>query len=340
MTADSRAVTDGDNRGTAWRLIWTIARLGIGAALVYWLVRTGAIDWSALTLLLERWPLVVIGAALVLTAFTLMAARLVLLCRPTTIRVSLADAVRLTMVGTFFSLVLPGAAGGDVVRIWYATHGHAGRRAEVVAIFLFDRAIGMFTLVMMPLFVLPFAAGIRSVPAVQALAWTAGLMLAGMIGGLAVVMSERLRRSALVTWCFTHLPLGSSIAQMVDAVRVYRSAPGTVLQAIAISCVAQAVMIGATILLAGVLLGDAFNWSVLVLIPLGLLANAVPATPGGLGVGEAAFDSLFRLGGLSQGATVLIGLRLLLLVPAAIGLAIYLGGRKQFVTAADGTAHG
>ena len=101
------------------------------------------------------------------------------------------------------------------------------------------------------------------------------------------------------------------------------------------------VLIGAIILLAAVVLGSAFNWSVVVLIPLGLLANAVPATPGGLGVGEAAFDSLFRLGGLSGGASVLIGWRLVMLVPAAIGLAIYLGGRKQFVTAAaSGSSHG
>ena len=34
----------------------------------------------------------------------------------------------------------------------------------------------------------------------------------------------------------------------------------------------------------------------LLLIPIGFLANSLPVTPGGLGVGEAAMESLFRMG--------------------------------------------
>jgi len=44
-----------------------------------------------------------------------------------------------------------------------------------------------------------------------------------------------------------------------------------------------------------------------VLALFGMLANALPVTPGGLGVGEAAFDRLFNLAGFTGGASMLLG---------------------------------
>jgi uncharacterized membrane protein YbhN (UPF0104 family) len=68
-----------------------------------------------------------------------------------------------------------------------------------------------------------------------------------------------------------------------------------------------------------------------VLIPLGFTANALPFTPGGLGVGEAAFNKLFALAGLTGGAEALLGWRLLTILIGLLGLAFYLQGRKRFV---------
>jgi uncharacterized protein (TIRG00374 family) len=323
----------GSTRG---RIVWTLVRLGIGAALIAWLVHTGALDWAAMGTLVDDWPVTAGASLLLIVAFIATAARLVVLCGPTALRVTLAAATQLTLVGAFFNLVMPGAAGGDVVRIWYATHGHEGRRAEVVAIFLLDRIIGMFTLVATPLLVLPFFPSIRSVPTVQALAGAATAVAIGMLVGLVVLLSERLRRSRLSEWLFARGSLGAVLRQMVDALRIYRHAPGALLAATGVSLVAQGLSFGATLLLARVILGPAFTWDVLVLIPLGFLANTVPATPGGLGVGETAFDRLFHLAGLANGGAVLFGWRLLMLLPAAVGLAVYLGGRRRFVSSTSG----
>ena len=72
-----------------------------------------------------------------------------------------------------------------------------------------------------------------------------------------------------------------------------------------------------------------------VLIPLGHLANTLPITPGGLGVGEAAFNKLFALAGLEGGAETLLGWRLLTLLLGLVGLVFYLQGRKRFVHAGE-----
>jgi uncharacterized membrane protein YbhN (UPF0104 family) len=73
-------------------------------------------------------------------------------------------------------------------------------------------------------------------------------------------------------------------------------------------------------------------------IPLGLLANGIPVTPGGLGVGEAAFNQLFRMSGLSGGAEVLLGWRLLSLVGAAVGLVFFLKGKSRYVSGQSTTS--
>jgi uncharacterized membrane protein YbhN (UPF0104 family) len=53
--------------------------------------------------------------------------------------------------------------------------------------------------------------------------------------------------------------------------------------------------------------------------PLGLLTNAVPLSPGGLGVGEKSFDVLYRAIGGENGAGSFLSSRLFLYSPAVLG---------------------
>ena len=61
----------------------------------------------------------------------------------------------------------------------------------------------------------------------------------------------------------------------------------------------------------------------------GLFANALPLTPGGLGVGEAAFDGLFHLVGIDGGARLLLLWRLGLLPVCLAGGVLYMIGIRH-----------
>jgi len=63
-----------------------------------------------------------------------------------------------------------------------------------------------------------------------------------------------------------------------------------------------------------------------VLALFGMLGNALPVTPGGLGVGEAAFDRLFNLAGFAGGASMLLGWRSGMLPLCAVGCLFYVMG--------------
>jgi glycosyltransferase 2 family protein len=63
---------------------------------------------------------------------------------------SLWNGIQLTLIGFFFSTFLPGAAGGDLAKLYYATRENESRRAEVATVLLFDRIIGLLSVVLLP----------------------------------------------------------------------------------------------------------------------------------------------------------------------------------------------
>jgi uncharacterized membrane protein YbhN (UPF0104 family) len=80
---------------------------------------------------------------------------------------------------------------------------------------------------------------------------------------------------------------------------------------------------------AKVFMPDAPAGAVGMLALLGLLANALPITPGGLGVGEAAFEGLFRVAGYSHGAQLILAWRAGMLALCGIGCALYIAGAHR-----------
>jgi hypothetical protein len=86
---------------------------------------------------------------------------------------------------------------------------------------------------------------------------------------------------------------------------------------------------------AGLLLGAREPLLSAALAALGFVANAVPLTPAGLGVGEAAFEQLFRWGGVAGAALLLVSWRLACMPIWAAGGLVYLrGGARQGIAPA------
>jgi hypothetical protein len=115
-----------------------------------------------------------------------------------------------------------------------------------------------------------------------------------------------------------------------DTVHFYRHNTGTLLASVGISLLALTINVGVMLLIAKAVVPTGFALKMSLLLPLGLLANALPVTPGGLGVGEASLDKLFAVAGLAGGAEIMLGWRMLSMLTGIIGLVYYLQGRKYF----------
>jgi uncharacterized membrane protein YbhN (UPF0104 family) len=224
------------------------------------------------------------------------------------------------------------------VRIYYAARDNPGRRTEVATVLLLDRAMGMLALMLWPLLAVAFVPELLgSGSAIPGLLLVAAALSAVMIVGMLLSFSTRLRHSALAERAFGTLPLGRYVERMVDTVQAYRDHKRALAGAVAVSLLAHCLAVGSALLVAHAVVPNGVTGSMCVLIPLGFLANSIPVTPGGLGVGEAAFGKLFALAGLSGGAETLFGWRLLMIAIGMIGLVVYLRGCERFVHAPAGS---
>jgi glycosyltransferase 2 family protein len=325
----------------ARRVLLALARLGIGLGLLVYLIESRVISLRSLERLLTDWPFALAAGALFLCDMALMALRLSLLFRPHELKLSLGSAFRLTLVGQFFSAFLPGGAGGDVVKLYYAARENRGRRAEIVTIVLFDRAVGLFSLLLLSLLIAPFFLSL-----VRSSAILADLLIAAAIGTLALLAAGALAvsgfagRHPFVSRLLDRAPGGVLAKRIMETLRSYRHRMGTLAGAVALGLAGNLAAVMSTMVIGMVMNPGGLAWRMGFLIPLGDIANSVPLTPGGLGVGEAAFGVLFSLGGLARGADILLGWRLVTALVGLLGLLFYLQGLRRVVSGAAPSTSG
>ncbi len=69
-----------------------------------------------------------------------------LLMRVQRMQLSFFQTFKLTMIGNFFSLIIPGAVSGDLLKIAYAGQHFSGRKTEILLTIMLDRILGLFAM--------------------------------------------------------------------------------------------------------------------------------------------------------------------------------------------------
>ncbi len=314
---------------------FTVFRLTLGLALLIYLGASGVIDWSALAGLGRSWPLSLVALSLVfLSSIIIIAWRLCLLMRPHGLHLSLSASIRLTLIGAFFNTCLPGATGGDVVKIYYAMDGNRGRRLEIATIMLLDRVVGMLGLLGLALVLAPFFQSMLAAsPVLRILPWAAGGVLVAILVGMWVCTSDQVIWRRMVTWVVQTLPRGEYLERVINTLRVYRAHKAVFCQAVGVAMCVHLCMMTCILLVVEATHPAGADSRMMFLSAMGFVANALPVTPGGLGVGEAVFDQLFLMAGFTGGAVAILGWRVLMILSGLPGIIFYLLDKKQAVVA-------
>jgi len=249
---------------------------------------------------------------------------------------SVADSMRLGFIGLFFNTFLPGSVGGDAIKAWFLSKEHT-RRTIAVATVLMDRAIALWALVW---FVALLGAafwlggmlvgeGEEKCRRIVVVAWvivgasTLVWCLLGLLPGRrADLFAERLERLPRV---------GGHAAEIWRAVWIYRCRPATVYGVMALSL---AGFVGFVFLFYYSMLSlwDAGSGQEVptltqhfLIVPIGLVIQAMPLFPGGAGIGEMGFGLLYDWLGKSEASGVLgsVVQRLILWAYGLIGYVVY-----------------
>ena len=280
------------------------AKLALLVGLVAWLVHSGKLDFSKLSLLWGR-PQWLAGLLLffVLVHVPLSCLRWRALLAAQGGRLPLGLALRQTWIGNFFNLALPGAVGGDVVKAFYLIRREGHPKLAVVQSLVMDRLLGLAGFALLGLGFLPLAW--PQVQGVAALGWVAlvtlllglGVLLAGL-WTLAPLQPGQDPVARLLAW----LPLQRATHKLYAATRTYSQHPRALLASLGYSLLLQ---FGVLCVFFGLLnlLGGEIEFALLaVLLPLAMIFVALPLTPGGIGVGHAAFAAILAPAGVALGA--------------------------------------
>ncbi len=323
---------DSARRSAARRLLLTLLRLAIGVALLAYLAKAGIVDFRALSKLFAVWPITFAAVTLLLIDSALMSVRLSLLFRPQGLNLRFGTSMELTLVGFFFAIFLPGAAGGDLAKLFYTARGTGGRRIEIMTVVLLDRAIGLFSLLLLPLMFAPMVAQLfPSVFALRSLLLIVGLLAFGVAAGFLVCLFSDSFINRVPGSALNRLTKNEFVHQVLGTIVTYRKNLGVLLAAIGASLVANLLLVFVTML--GVFAVAPSSWTprMCLVIPIGHIVNSLPLTPGGLGVGETAFNALFNITGLRGGAEALLCTRIWTAMVGLIGYAFYLHGIRRNV---------
>jgi uncharacterized membrane protein YbhN (UPF0104 family) len=314
-------------RKTAFLLL----RLAIGITILVYLAKSGQINFSSLTRLFRVWPITLAATGFLLLDILIMSIRAPLLFRSARLSLSLGNSFQLNLIGFLFSTFLPGAAGGDIAKLVYATRQNHGRRAEVATILILDRFVGLFSLVLLPILFAPFFLDLlRSLSVLRRLLYMDALLAGLMVVSVALVTLFASTRSWVARSLGTWPTIKDLAVRVLDAMAVQGKAQSTLFFAFLLSLLANLALIIVTALgLYAVTLS--FSTRLALVAPIGHLVNSLPLTPGGIGVGETAFNALFKLTGMSGGAEALLCVRLWNIFVGLLGLLVYLFGMHRVV---------
>lgn len=297
-----------------------LVRYVLGCVIVYWLIRTDSINLKVVGLIDFR--IAVTALLLASIQFILAAWRVRVLLRSAGIQVDLWHCSAYNAVGVFFSIFLPGGISGDLARAYYFWHCDTARGASKAALLgalLTDRIIGSTVMILIGLVASTFVAGTLGIGKFfLVVGWTAFIA-----GGLVYL---RLCRVDPRRWTTpgggissTWLVRAASLLSNIDLRSHSRS---TLTTAVTLSFGIHLSAIVLIFLFADLLQSNLSFWQVMGLAPFGLLVNMIPLSPGGLGIGEQGFQSLFALAGGIQGGNTFLLSRIFFSSPALLGLAV------------------
>ncbi|MBF0414810.1 MAG: flippase-like domain-containing protein [Magnetococcales bacterium] len=277
------------------RWLFPVVKLLVAGAVMFWLFKSGKLNWG---LILEGTlaPMVIaIGVLCNITLVSSSAVRWYLLLKGQGVSLPLHFAHNLTYITVFFNNFIPGGIGGDALRIAFVLKRSGSHRGKTVLTIIMDRFLGLYSMLLIAgTSSILYFDQVKASPPLLLLAYST-LSLVGAAPPITIFVLWLMRRTHhLPDWIKgnTGSQLNKVFLLVEQFAHYFHSRKKYVFAAILISLMGQCIAVGS-------FLWIAFNLSIhfpehnfFLATPWSWIANILPVSPGGLGVGEAAFDQI------------------------------------------------
>jgi glycosyltransferase 2 family protein len=315
-------------------LLATFIKVVVAAVLLGWLVRSGRFKLNDTLTLVNDPALLLAGlSAWAVSGVLIATLRFRTLLRTIDIRLPLARGLALQLIALFFNVIVPGNVGGDVMKAIDVARGEpAERRTQVYLLVFMERIFGLMGLALLALVAIIARAPFLLNSAQLRPTAIAGAAIAFGIASAPVAASwVLLRARRLVLRVVGRVPALQRLAlKLMDGLDLVTKSRAILLQTIVLSMANHAFpMLFFFFATRRIVAPSVDLGTIASIFPLGILTLVLPISPGGLGVGHVAFDSLFNAVGLRGGALVFNVFLLSQALPCVIGVIPYLLLRRR-----------
>ena len=279
----------------------------VGSILVY-LVQSGRLNFEKLMLFKDAPEiLAMMIGVLVLVVVPMATFRWWLLLRAIGVQVKPKQIFILTWIGNFFNTTLPGAVTGDVVKGYYVIKAQQEEgRTRAFMTLLIDRFVGLFGLIVMAFLALVLNLElILSQERLHSLAWMITVLFGGTVVFYTIALfSFKEGRDPFIR-LFQRLPATKISLKVYSAFKSYQHQKTTLLLTLLLAVGIHTIIALLFFQVAQLMGIEEMDLATqFFLMPIGLITVAIPLAPGGIGIGHAAFESLYQLAGFSGGADI------------------------------------
>ena len=279
----------------------------VGSILVY-LVKSGRLNFEKLMLFKDAPEiLAMMIGVLILVVVPMATFRWWLLLRAIGVQVKPKQIFILTWIGNFFNMTLPGAVTGDVVKGYYVIKAQQEEgRTRAFMTLLIDRFVGLFGLVVMAFLALVLNLElILSQEPLHSLAWMITILFGGTVVFYTIALFPFKEGCDPFIHLFQRLPAKKISLKVYSAFKSYQHQKTTLLLTLLLA-IGIHTLIALLFFQVAQLMGieEMDLATQFFLMPIGLITVAIPLAPGGIGIGHAAFESLYLLAGFSGGADI------------------------------------
>jgi uncharacterized protein (TIRG00374 family) len=316
-----------------------LLKFGISAAIIGYLVvdAWGNETFANLANQPKHWGLLSAAWLLCMLGVVVTIVRWHLLVKALELPFSMRDAFRLGFLGYLFNFVSLGSVGGDLFKAVFLAREQHGRRAEAVATVVVDRIIGLYALFVVASFFI-LAYGQLYSPERETQIICRATLIGTVVGaiGIGMLMVPGFTSGSVSQW-LSNLPrVGPIVARLIWAIRMYRLKPLVLLSAGVMSLAVHVLFTVGIYLAARGLPGQSPNLADhFIIVPMAMLASALPLPLNGLGAFEGVMDFLYIkvptdvVVQPAQGFLVAIVYRVITIIIAMVGVCFYLAHRRE-----------
>ena len=325
------------------RWLTLLIKCGVSAALLFVVFRlAGEEGFDDLVQQPKRWPLLGLATLLTFAAVWLSIVRWFILVRTLDLPFTIRDAYRLGFLGYLLNFVSLGSVGGDLFKAVFLAREQPGRKTEAIATVVIDRAIGLYALLLVATAaILLSRPDSADVPPQIGTICDATVLLTGVGAILMFTLLVPGFTGGKMTSLVGRMPVvGEAALKLVQSIRIYRDRRGMIFVAVVMSCGVHVLLTLALFLIARGLPGPAPGlWQHFLIVPLSMVAAALPLPLAGLGAFEAVLSFLYQhlSGGMisntAKGLAVALCYRVITVLVAMVGGIYYLANRRDVTVA-------